>query len=254
MDNQGFSLLWLMTKIGSNPLDMDKIITNKSVSALCSRESSPTFSYFSISSTASSNKVKFMESTLQRKASLLMTIERDPRPELTKQDVEFLTENTNFTKDEITQWFVQFILDCPEGTLTMEKLKEMMNIILPDENIDIIANLIFSAFDKDNNGSLDFSEFIMATHCIGSSSPEDKIRWVFQVYDTDNSGSITIGEIIQVFSALYENEGLDQKYAVERAETIFGNLDVNHDGDVSEDEFVKVCLEDKEMVKLLMEN
>ena len=195
-----------------------------------------------------------MEATLQRKVSLLMTMERDPRPELTKQDVEFLTANTNFTKEEITKWFTEFILDCPEGTLTIEKLKEKMNIILPDENIDIVANLIFSAFDKDNNGSLDFSEFIIATHCIASSSPEDKLRWVFQVYDTDNSGSITVGEIIQVFSALYANEGLDQKYAVERAETIFGNLDVNHDGDVSEDEFVKVCLEDKEMVNLLIDN
>ena len=254
MDNLGFSLLCLLIRRGSDPVHMDETMKKKSVSALCSRASSPTFSYFSLSSTTSSNKVRFMEATLQRKVSLLMTMERDPRPELTKQDVEFLTENTNFTKEEITKWFTEFILDCPEGTLTIEKLKEKMNIILPDENIDIVANLIFSAFDKDNNGFLDFSEFIIATHCIASSSPEDKLRWAFQVYDTDNSGSITVGEIIQVFSALYANEGLDQKYAVERAETIFGNLDVNHDGDVSEDEFVKVCLEDKEMVNLLIDN
>ena len=180
--------------------------------------------------------------------------EREPSPVLTKEDIEFLTENTNYSRQEIAHWFREFILDCPEGTLSIKKVKEMMNVILPDENGDIVANLIFSAFDKDNNGSLDFCEFIIATHCTANSSPEDKLHWVFQVYDADSSGSITVGEIIQVFAVLYANEGIDQKFAVERAESIFGSLDIDHDGDVTEDEFVKVCLEDGEMVKLLSDN
>ena len=146
------------------------------------------------------------------------------------------------------------MMDCLQGTLTIEKVKEMMNFILPDENGEIVANLIFSAFDKDNNGSLDFCEFIIATHCTANSSPEDKLRWVFQMYDKDSSGSIEIGEMIQVFATLYAHEGLDQKMAVERAETIFGNLDINNDGDITEDEFVKGCMEDEEMVQLLSDS
>ena len=74
------------------------------------------------------------------------------------------------------------------------------------------------------------------------------------MYDKDSSGSITIGEMIQVFATLYEHEGLDQKMAVERAETIFGNLDVNNDGDITELEFVKGCMEDEEMVQLLSDS
>ena len=195
-----------------------------------------------------------MKSSLIRKASLLNKRERESKPELTNEDTDFLTANTNYSQQQITKMFGEFIIDCPQGTLSVDKVKEMMNIILPDENGDIVANLIFSAFDKDNNGSLDFCEFMIATHCTANSSPEDKLHWVFQVYDTDSSGSITVGEIIQVFAALYHNEGLDQKFAVERAESVFGSLDVNHDGDVTEEEFVKVCMEDREMVKLLREN
>eukprot|EP00092_Neocalanus_flemingeri_P100774 GFUD01128752.1.p1 GENE.GFUD01128752.1~~GFUD01128752.1.p1 ORF type:complete len:192 (-),score=64.22 GFUD01128752.1:149-682(-) len=145
-------------------------------------------------------------------------------------------------------------MDCPQGTLTVEKVKEMMNLILPDENGGIVADLIFSSFDKDNNGSLDFCEFIIATHCTANSSPEDKLHWVFQMYDKDCSGSITIGEMIQVFATLYENEGLDQKMAVERAENIFGSLDANNDGDITEHEFVKGCMEDEEMVLMLSDS
>ena len=133
-------------------------------------------------------------------------------------------------------------MDCPEGTLTMEKVREMMNFILPDENGGIVADLVFSWFEKANNGSPDFCEFIIATHWTANSSPEDKLHCVFQIYDKDGSGSITIGETIQVFAMIYENEGVDQKMAVDRAEQIFGNLDVNNDGDLTEEKFVKRCM------------
>ena len=45
------------------------------------------------------------------------------------------------------------------------------------------SQLIFTTFDKDGNGWIDFNEFMIATHCTASSSPEDKLRWVFQLYD-----------------------------------------------------------------------
>ena len=222
-----------------------------------SRSESPAFSYFSIASSKVETKsglstfFSCMKSSIRWKASLLNKKERKPKPALTEDDIEFLTTNTNFSEQEITEWFREFIMDCPEGTLTIAKVREMMNFILPDENGDIVANLIFSSFDKDKNGALDFCEFIIATHCTANSSPEDKLHWVFQMYDKDSSGSITIGEMIQVFATLYENEGLDQNMAVARAEQVFGSLDINNDGDITEEEFVKGCLEDEDMVNLL---
>ena len=39
--------------------------------------------------------------------------------------------------------------------------------------------------------------------------------------------------------------------AVERAELLFGNLDTNSDGDISEEEFVKNCFMDKDLCETL---
>ena len=231
-------------------------------SSFRSEASSPTFSYFSISSSNDeeekpsptvSTLFSCMKSSLRWKASLLRERGRK-QPELTEEDLDFLTENTQYSEQEIRGWFKEFVVDCPEGILSIERVKEMMNVILPDENGGIIADLIFSSFDKDKNGSLDFCEFILAIHCTSNCSPEDKLHWVFQLYDKDSSGSITMGEMIQVFATLYENEGLDEKIAVERAEKIFSSLDINNDGDISEEEFVKGCMEDEEMVKMLSES
>ena len=54
--------------------------------------------------------------------------------------------------------------------------------------------------------------------------------------------------MIEVFSTLYYNEGIDEDLAIERAQKIFFALDVNQDGDISMDEFIKGCLQDEELV------
>ena len=43
--------------------------------------------------------------------------------------------------------------------------------------------------------------------------------------------------------AVYLNEGLEMDAAVERANAIFSALDINNDGDVTEEEFVRGCME-----------
>ena len=126
-----------------------------------------------------------------------------------------------------------------------------------------MADLIFTAFDKvmentawshpivticvsdyqDQNGWIDFNEFIIATHCSATSSPKDKLHWVFQMYDKDKSKTIQLGEMVELFGTLYLNEGLEKEAAVDRAMAIFSTLDINNDGDVTEEEFVRGCLE-----------
>ena len=102
---------------------------------------------------------------------------------LTEEDVDFLVKNTEFNEPDIREWFREFLMDCPSGVLTRDKVMEMLSVSLPAENGQIVTDLIFSTFDKDENNFIDFNEFIIATHCTANSSPEDKLRWVFQLYD-----------------------------------------------------------------------
>ena len=51
-------------------------------------------------------------------------------------------------------------------------MKEMLSLLLPVESVQNIANLIFTTFDKDNSGSLNFVEFVTSIHCMSTSSPE----------------------------------------------------------------------------------
>ena len=225
-------------------------------SSSTSSYSTPSFSCFSIDSTSTkslhlSTYVSCVKSSLKWRSILLAKKKKTVCPELTEEDLEFLVKNTDFSEANIKEWFREFIMDCPEGILTKVKVMEMLTIILPRDNGKIIADLIFSTFDKDKNGWIDFNEFIIATHCTATSSPEDKLHWVFQMYDTDGSNSIQLSEMMELFGTLYISEGLDEELAVERAQKIFSFLDINNDGDITEDEFVRGCLQDEELVELL---
>ena len=57
---------------------------------------------------------------------------------------------------------------------------------------------------------------------------------------------------MEVFGTLYLNEGVSEQLAIERAQRIFSFLDINNDGDISEEEFVRGCLQDEELVRALV--
>jgi len=124
-------------------------------------------------------------------------------------------------------------------------------MILPVKNATVFVDQIFRIFDKDGNGSIDFKEFMLATDMTASGTPEEKLRWAFKMYDKDGSGSIELPEMIEIIGTLYEMEGVPKDAAGDRANKIFRELDSNGDGELDEDEFVKGCLDDGELMSLL---
>ena len=57
--------------------------------------------------------------------------------------------------------------------------------------------------------------------------------------------------MVTVLGTVYGLEGISQVEATERVEFIFSLLDTNGDEEISEEEFIRGCLEDQELVKLL---
>jgi len=73
------------------------------------------------------------------------------------------------------------------------------------------------------------------------------------MYDKDGSGTIELNEMIEVMSALHMgNDGSRTREAAElRGKRIFGELDINGDGEISCEEFVRGCMHDPELVRII---
>ena len=83
------------------------------------------------------------------------------------------------------EWYRGFRQDCPDGQLSKKVIVDMCNQILPGGDSTTFVDQIFRIFDKDNNGTIDFKEFMIATDMTSSGSPEEKLEWAFKA-----SGSI----------------------------------------------------------------
>ena len=54
-----------------------------------------------------------------------------------------------------------------------------------------------------------------------------------------------VGTFTETSLLLYLSEELDLEAAVDRAEVIFAELDEDHDGEITEREFIEGCLQDE---------
>jgi neurocalcin delta len=86
--------------------------------------------------------------------------------------------------------------------LTKEEFMKVYSGLFQCETTDF-AEHVFRTFDLNNDGTVNFQEFLLGLCFSGSKDAETKITWAFKVYDIDGDGSISWSEmrnIIQVIS------------------------------------------------------
>ena len=68
--------------------------------------------------------------------------------DLKEEDIEFLTQNTRFQKEEIKKWFKAFQSDCPDGRLTKSKFIEIYKMFFSSGNPETFCENVFRTFDE----------------------------------------------------------------------------------------------------------
>lgn len=175
---------------------------------------------------------------------------------LSREDLEFLLNNTNFNKRQIKQWYKGFMRDCPTGTLTRKKFLEVYSGFFPDGNAEQFCEHVFRTFDSDGSGRIDFKEFLLAINITSAGKPEEKLEWAFQMYDINGDGTIEENEMVEIIGAIYHmvgNTGNNQSSDTPETRTkeIFQKMDDNGDGVLSKEEFVKGCMADQFLYQML---
>ena len=83
---------------------------------------------------------------------------------LPKKDLNYLLKNTRFDAEEITQFYRNFLFDCPDEKLGKAKVLNMYEMILPSAaSAKLFVDQIFRIFDVDNNGFISFMVRLITT-------------------------------------------------------------------------------------------
>ncbi|XKL69611.1 hypothetical protein PGB90_007380 [Kerria lacca] len=127
---------------------------------------------------------------------------------------------------------------------------------LPKEDMDFLKS--HTRYDESTikEWYKGFKEFLLAIDVTSSGTPEEKLKWAFRMYDVDGNGVIDIQEMTKIVQAIYDMLGACSSNrpadsAEERAKNIFAKMDENNDGQLTQDEFLKGCLQDEELSKML---
>lgn len=186
--------------------------------------------------------------------------QKGSKDRLSKADIEMLKTSTRYDEATIREWYRGFKADCPDGRLTPKAFMTIYSKCFPTGNANDFCDHVFRTFDTDKNGFIDFKEFLLAIDVTSSGCPEEKLNWAFSMYDVDGNGWIDLTEMTRIVKSIYNMMGPNQvamdKYESPeaRAEGIFRRMDVNSDGKVTRQEFVRCCLEDQKLIELLTPN
>ena len=102
------------------------------------------------------------------------------KEKLSKSEVEFFMMNTRYDETTIQDWYKGFMSDCPDGKLNTTAFMKIYSKCFPAGKADEFCAHVFRTFDSDNNGFIDFKEFLLAVDVTSAGSPEEKLNWAFR--------------------------------------------------------------------------
>ena len=92
-------------------------------------------------------------------------------------------------------------------------------------------------------------------YVMSSGSPEENLKQIFKLLDINNDGTVSVTEFKKVVKDLYllleSHQQLDSSIQDLLVEKAFIEMDIDADGKVTSDEFIKACLSQKKFSTML---
>ncbi|XP_071502401.1 hippocalcin-like protein 1 [Diadema antillarum] len=183
-----------------------------------------------------------------------------PPSKLSPQEVTDLHYQTNFSKEEINEWYSMFLQESPKGQMCKEEFGQLYTRVFPEGTTGSFTNNVFRTFDKDSNGFIDFNEFIIGMGILSRGSYHQKLAWVFSLYDIDDDGFITKSEMTEMIKAKLQMVGdtpeslpKDFKNCTPEAvsDKVFDQIDTDGDGQITLSEFLDGVTKSPSLIALL---
>ncbi|NP_001086398.1 recoverin, gene 2 S homeolog [Xenopus laevis] len=178
---------------------------------------------------------------------------------LSKEVLEDLKTNTRYSDDELCRWYESFNKQCPDGKITRTEFEKIYANFFPHSDPKSYARHVFRSFDTNEDGTLDFREYIIALHLTSSGKTSLKLEWAFSLFDVDKNGEISKVEVLEIITAIFkmippeEQKNLpdDENTPQKRADKLWAYFKKNDDAKIAEGEFIQGVMMNDEIMSLI---
>ncbi|PSR92769.1 Calmodulin-like protein [Actinidia chinensis var. chinensis] len=121
-----------------------------------------------------------------------------------------------------------------DGCITVEELATVIRSLDQNPTEEELQDMI-NEIDADGNGTIEFTEFLnFMANRMKETDAEEELKEAFKVFDKDQNGYISATELRQVMI------NLGEKLSDEEVDQMIKEADLDGDGQVNFDEFVKM--------------
>jgi len=176
------------------------------------------------------------------------------KPILAEEDVEYLVRNTAISRDQVNSQFKIFLKNHPDGRISKKSFQSMMKACYPGADTEKLGKHIWRMYDTNQDGHIDFREFMVVLYVMSNGSPEENLKQIFRVFDINNDGKINLAEmkrIVNDLSKLIDEKDVENASKEILVQSAFSEMDEDGDGEISQEEFIKACLSQKKFSTML---
>ena len=174
---------------------------------------------------------------------------------VSQESIDFVIEKTQATREDVQSCYDNFIKEYPDGKMDKKGFREMMKKCFPDQDIGKLENHIYRMFDANNNGKIDFREFMIVLTVISKGTPQENLEQIFRVFDANNDGTVSKKELHRIVKDLYSLLGKEDNptKATDKflAEAAFKEMDTDGDSKITKEEFIRACVDNEKITSML---
>mmetsp|Transcript_40311 Transcript_40311/g.61513 ORF Transcript_40311/g.61513 Transcript_40311/m.61513 type:complete len:176 (-) Transcript_40311:66-593(-) len=164
-----------------------------------------------------SNMEHYMNQAKLRQTTLTYIASRIPESQIKELRSAFTKFDKNGDGQLTHQELMDGIQSVPQIKLDVDEIEKAMDVI-----------------DSNNNGVIDYTEFIAACMYSQDYSEERQIKQAFMYFDKDNSGTISSDELRQCL------QSEDQTLSDDEVNALISEVDTNQDGMIDYKEFLEM--------------
>ncbi|KAG6664809.1 hypothetical protein I3843_02G103100 [Carya illinoinensis] len=123
-----------------------------------------------------------------------------------------------------------------DGCITLEELATVIRSLDQNPTEEELQDML-SEVDADGNGTIEFAEFLnLMVKKMKETDAEEELKEAFKVFDKDQNGFISASELRHVMI------NLGEKLTDEEVQQMIREADLDGDGQVNYEEFVKMMM------------